>query len=134
MTIYGQIEDGKLQYDINRGATKISALSSGKIGKYEYLTREEIFPSNQKQIIEQAIFTYSTLGKTIEKQTKTIEDQGKGKKQVDIYKTLKPKKLEAIEDKSDHNEKHLKYKKVLNELSNERIGETYSISKKKLII
>ena len=127
MTIYGQIEDGKLQYDINRGATKISALSSGKIGKYEYLTREEIFPSNQKQIIEQAIFTYSTLGKTFEKQTKTIEDQGKGKKQVDIYKTLKPKKLEAIEDiedKSHYNEKHLKYKKVLNELSNERIGET----------
>ena len=91
MTVYGQIEDGKLQYDINRGATKISALFSGKIGKYEYLTHEEIFPSNQKQIIEQAIFTYSTLGKTFEKQTKTIEDQGKGKKQVDIYKTLKPK-------------------------------------------
>ena len=76
MTIDGQIEDGKLQYDINREAAKISALSSGKIDKYEYLTGEEILASNQKQIIEQAKFTYSPLGKTFEKQIKTIEDQG----------------------------------------------------------
>ena len=49
MTIDDQIEDGKLQYDINREATKISALSSGKIiSKYKYLTGEEILPSNQK--------------------------------------------------------------------------------------
>ena len=48
MTIDDQIEDGKLQYDINREATKISALSSGKINKYKYLTGEEILPSNQK--------------------------------------------------------------------------------------
>ena len=54
MTIDDQIEDEKLQYDINREAAKISASSSGKIDKYEYLTGEEILPSNQKQIIEQA--------------------------------------------------------------------------------
>ena len=52
MTIDDQIIDEKLQYDINREATKISALSSGKINKYEFLTGEEILPSNQKQIIE----------------------------------------------------------------------------------
>ena len=61
---------------INREAAKISALSSGKIDKYEYLTGEEILPSNQQQIIEQAKFTYSPLGKAFEKQTKTIKDQG----------------------------------------------------------
>ena len=77
MTIDNQIRDEKLQYDINREATKISALSSGKINKYEYVTGEEILPSNQKQIIGQAKFTYSPLGKTFEKQRKTIEDQGK---------------------------------------------------------
>ena len=44
-----QIEDEKLQYDINREAAKKSALSSGKIDKYEYLTGKEILPSNQKQ-------------------------------------------------------------------------------------
>ena len=76
MTIENQIKDEKLQYDINREAAKISALSSGKIDKYEYLTGEEILPSNQQQIIEQAKFAYSPLGNVFEKQTKTIEDQG----------------------------------------------------------
>ena len=70
MTIDDQIRDEKLQYDINREAAKISALSSGKIDKYEYLTGEEILPSNQKLIIEQAKFTYSTLGKSSEKPKK----------------------------------------------------------------
>ena len=77
MTIDDQIKDEKLQYNINREASKISALPSGKIDKYEYLTGEETLPSNQKQIIEQAKFTYSPLGKAFEKQTKTTEDQGK---------------------------------------------------------
>ena len=76
MTIEDQIRDEKLDYDINRETAKISALSSGKIDKYEYLTGEEILPSNQQQIIEQAKFTYSPLGKAFEKQTKTIKDQG----------------------------------------------------------
>ena len=76
MTINNQIRDEKLQYDINREAAKTSALSSGKIHKYEYLSGEDILPSNQQQIIEQARFTYSPLGKAFEKQIKTIEDQG----------------------------------------------------------
>ena len=76
MTIEDKIKDEKIQYDINREAAKISALSSGKIDKYEYLTGEEILPSNQQRVIEQAKLTYSLLGKAFEKQTKTIEDQG----------------------------------------------------------
>ena len=48
MTIGNQIIDEKLYYDINREAVKISALSSGKINKYDYLTGEEILSSNQK--------------------------------------------------------------------------------------
>ena len=48
MTIEDQIRDEKLQYDINREAAKISALSSVKIDKYEYFTGEEILPSNQQ--------------------------------------------------------------------------------------
>ena len=77
MTIKDQIKDEKLQYYFNRETAKISALSSsGKIDKYEYLTGEDILPSNQQQIIEQAKFTYSPLGKAFEKQTKNIEEQG----------------------------------------------------------
>ena len=64
MTIDDQIRDEKAQYDINTEAAKISALSSGKINKYEYLTGEEILCSNKKQAIEQAKFTYSPLGKS----------------------------------------------------------------------
>ena len=77
MTTDDKIRDKKLQYDINREAAKILALSSGKIDKYEYLTSEEILPSGQSRIIEQAKFTYSPLGKALEKPTRTIEDQGK---------------------------------------------------------
>ena len=103
MTINDQIRDKKLQYDINREAAKIakiSALLSGKIHKYEYLTGEDILPSNQQQIIEQARFTYSPLGKGFEKQIKTIEDQRQ--KQVDALENLKPKEqAKAITYKSD---------------------------------
>ena len=101
MTINDQIRDEKLQYDINREAAKISALSSNKIGKYEYLTGEEILPSNQKQIIEQAKFTYSPLGKAFEKQIKTIEDQGK--KQVKALENLKLQgQTKVIKDKANN--------------------------------
>ena len=98
MTIEDQIKDEKRQYDINREAAKISALSSGKIDKYKYLTGEEILPPNQQQIIEQAKFTYSPLGKAFEKQTKTIEDQAK--KQADALESLKAsdKELPSIKD------------------------------------
>ena len=76
MIINDQIRDEKLQYDIDREAAKITALSSGKIHKYGYLTGEDMLPSNQQQTIEQARFTYSILGKAFEKQIKTIQDQG----------------------------------------------------------
>ena len=62
MTINDQIKDEKLQYDINREVAKISALSSGKIHKHEYLIGEDILPSNHQQIIEQAKFVCSPLG------------------------------------------------------------------------
>ena len=67
ITINDQIRDEKLQYYIYREAAKISALSSGKIDKYEYLIGEVILPSNRQQIIEQAKLTYSPLGKEFEK-------------------------------------------------------------------
>ena len=88
MTIEDKIKDEKLQYDINREATKISALSSGKIDKYEYLTGEEILPSNQQQIIEQAKFTYSSLGKALKNKQKLLKIE---EKQIDALIALKPK-------------------------------------------
>ena len=84
MTLEDQIRDEKLQYDINREADK-----------YEYLTGEEILPSNQQQIIEQTEFTYSPLGKAFVKQIKIIEDQGK--KQINALTDLKPRETKPSE-------------------------------------
>ena len=83
MTINDQIRGEKLQYNINREAAKISALSLGKIHKYEYLTGEDILASNQHQIIEQSRFIYSHLQKAFEKQMKTIEYPGE--KQIKAF-------------------------------------------------
>ena len=105
MTINVEIRDEKLQYDINRETAKISALSSGKIHKYEYLTGEDILPSNQQQIIKQAKFTYTPLGKAFEKQIKTIEDQGK--KQVDALENLKDANKQVVNINDDYEDKLL---------------------------
>ena len=75
----------KLQYDINVEAAEISALSSNKLNKYDYLPGEEVLPSNEKQIIEQAKFTYSPSRKAFEKQTKTMSKN----KEVNMSKQLK---------------------------------------------
>ena len=91
MTVDDQIKYEKLQYDVKREAAKISALSSGEFNKYEYLTGEEILPSNKQQIIEQAKFAYSPLGKAFEKQIKTIEDQGE--KQIKAIQSNKEKSI-----------------------------------------
>ena len=96
MSINDQIRDEKLQYDINKEAAIISALSSNNRHKYEYLTGEDISPSNRQQVIEQARFTYSPLGKAFEKQIKTIEDQGQ--KQAEALNTLKSNDELTIED------------------------------------
>ena len=111
MTIDDMIRDEKLQYDINREVIKTSALSSGEIDKYEYLTDETILPFDQSRMIEQANFTYSPLGKTWEKQTKTIEDQGR--KQVEHQQ--KPKLIERIIPKELGNNG---IKNKLNEIKN----------------
>ena len=78
MTIDDKIKDKKLQYNINREAANISALSAGKVNKYEYLTGEEVLPSDQGRTIEQANFTYYPLGNAFEKQ-KQLKIKGKNK-------------------------------------------------------
>ena len=79
MKMFGKDRQGKLQYDINKETTKISALLSGKTDKYEYLTSEEILFFDQCQMIESSKFTYSYPGKSFEKQIKTIRDHEKNR-------------------------------------------------------
>ena len=122
MTIEDQIRDEKLQYDINREAAKISALSSGKIDKHEYLTGEEILPSNQQQIIEQAKFTYSSLGKAFEKQTKNIEDETKIIKDKKEQNKETEKQLDKKDDIKKDNLPISKQREIYDGVIKERRG------------
>ena len=126
MTIDDQIRDEKLQYDINREAAKISALSSGKIDKYEYYTGEEILPSNQKQIIEQAKFTYSPFGKAFKKQIKTIEDQGE--KQVEALQDNK----RQLSNTKDYENQFLtsKEREIFKNIYNKRLHKIEKLNRK----
>ena len=120
VTTDDKIIDEKIQYDNNREAGKISVLSSGKIDKYEYRTCEEILPSGQCGIIEQAKFTYSPLSKVFEKQIKTTKD--KGTKQVEALKALKLEK-----NKEDITSIEEIFPKVMR--TNEIKNEVYEIKK-----
>ena len=111
MTIEDQIRDEKLQYYINREAAKMSALSSGKIDKYEYLTGDEILPSNQQQILGQTKFAYSPLGKAFQEQIKTIKEQGE--KQVKAIQDKEfNKSIKELEYCSDDHPMLLKQKEI----------------------
>ena len=121
MTIDDKNEDEKLQYEINREAAKISALSSGKIDKYEYHTSEEILSSDQSRIIEQAQFTYSPFGKACKKQIKTIEYQ-------------RDKQTKALEEHGKQLVKYIDEKESLThvkqkELANRRMEEIKDLCK-----
>ena len=84
MIIDDKIGNEELQYDINREAAKLPTFWSRKIDKYEYLRSQEILPPDQSRVIKQVNFGYSPLGKALEKQTKTSEDQEK--KEVEVLK------------------------------------------------
>ena len=124
MTIDDQIRDEKLQHDFNRKSAMILALWSNKIDKYEYITGEGILPSNRQKIMEQAKFTYFPLGKALEKQTKTVEDQGE--KQVKASQDLKLKEqIKSIERIFPEGYKIVEIKNEINKI------EEYEKKKKK---
>ena len=83
-------------------------------------------PSNQQQVIEQAKFTYSPLGKALEKQIKTIEDQG----QRQIKSIQNQGEIKAIKKYSFDNEKISEQKELFNELVNKRFEEIANLDKK----
>ena len=126
MTIDDKIRDEKLQYDINREAAKISALSCLKIDKFEYLTGEELLRSNQR-LIEQAKFTYSPSGKAFGKQTKIIEEQGR--KQIEAI-TNQKERLAVLTNKDDHKDN---YEEIFEELVKERFDEIEELNQNDLL-
>ena len=69
--IDNKIEQNKTQYNWDRQTAKISALSSGNVGKHEFLTNDDVLP--EKGLLEKAAsmkrFEYSPLGNELKKQT-----------------------------------------------------------------
>ena len=70
LTVQAKIVDDKIkvnkaQYDLDREAAKISALSSGELKKYEYLTGEDL--GYKPAVVQKAKFEYSPLGKVFNK-------------------------------------------------------------------
>ena len=126
MTIDDEIRDEKLQYDINRETGKISASSPEKIDKCEYLTGEEILPSEQSKIIEQEKFTYSPLGEAFETQIKTTEDQGE--KQIKSIEGNKKQLNNKQQDK--HELLFSKEREIFKDIYNKRVNKIDKISNK----
>ena len=60
-----KIKANKAKYDLDREAAEISALSSGEIEKYEYLTGEDL--GYKADVIQKAKFEYFPLGKVFNK-------------------------------------------------------------------
>ena len=123
-----KIKANKVQYDLEREAAKISALSSGELEKYEYLTGEDL--EYKPDVIQKTKFEYSPHGKVfnkrldeadkkevILKRLKNIEDKNKyqvdeieyqGKRQLDVIEKQRKKNLEAI----NKQEKQLKKSRI----------------------
>ena len=133
MTVDDNIKDEKLQYDIDKEAAKISALSSARVEKYEYLTVEETLPSNQKQIVEQAKFTYSPLGKALAKQTEKQVDALKSLKRS--YKTYELERIESIFPKHLLNDLIIvKFKEIIKFQDIFKTDELYFKSSLKILV
>ena len=82
MTVDNKFKDEKLQDDINIEAAKISAFSSGKVEKNDYLTGKEIFPSDQRRVIQQALYLFSC-----KKSFRKTRKQDQGREQIDAIMT-----------------------------------------------
>ena len=133
MKIGDKIRYKKLQYDINREAAKISAVSSGKTDKYEYLTGEEILPPNQSTIIEHAKFTYSLLGNTSENKFKKQVDASKS---INLsYKIDELKQVESVFPKNHLSDLLIdKLKKIIQLQNNIKLDDLECTTKKKKML
>ena len=107
---------------MQRQKTKISALSSGELDKYEYLTGEDL--GYKANVVQKAKFKYSPLGNVFNKELDANE------KQVGLLKRLK-----NIEDKTDkqleeNKDNELSIKSITYTVKEELSQETKNILEK----
>ena len=98
--IYNKIKANQAQYDLERLATKISALSSNDLDKYKYQTGEDL--GLKSKAVEQARFEYSLLGKFFNMELKEEDKrkiiEGKNEEQLKAIKDQEKKQLDAIKN------------------------------------
>ena len=96
-----KIKQNESQYDLDKKAAKISALSSKHLDKYEYLTGEglDLKPST----VEKAKFEYSPLGKIFNKSLSEDDKKEGLLKRLENIKDKNEKQLKAIEDQGKNN-------------------------------
>ena len=95
-----KIMQNEAQYDLDRKAAKISALSSNNLGKYEYLTGEDL--GLKPSTVEQAKCQYTLLGKIFNKWLVKDDDKREGLlKRLKNIEDENKEQLKAIEDQKE---------------------------------
>ena len=118
-----KIKQNEVQYNLDRKAAEISALSSKNLDKYEYLTGEDL--GLKPSTVEKAKFEYSPLGKIFNKGL-SEDDKKEGLfKRLENIKDTNLTQLQAIKDQGEKQLTELK--NIDNSKTVKAIGE---ISKK----
>ena len=105
-TFDDKIKASQAQYELDREAAKISALSSKKLEKYEYLTGKDL--KYKPRLVEQAKFEYSPFGKTFNKGLEENEKTGRILKKLGNIEDTTEKQLQVIKDELVNLPKRLK--------------------------
>ena len=116
-----KIKANKAQYDLDKQAAKISALSSGELEKYEYLTGEDL--GYKSDVVRNAKFEYSTLGQVFNKGLDTSDKkegilnklkniEGRNEQQLELIKNQREKQLNLINKSNRESKKKKKFKVV----------------------
>ena len=127
-----KIKANKAQYDLDKQAAKISALSSGELEKYEYLTGEDL--GYKPDVVRNAKFEYSTLGQVFNKGLDTSDKkegilnklkniEGRNEQQLELIKNQREKQLNLI-NKSNRESKKKEIQSSLNPEAKQLIDET----------
>ena len=94
-----KITQNEAQYDLDRKAAKISALSSNNLGKNEYLTGEDL--GLKPSTVEEAKFEYSPLGKIFNKGLSKDDKMEGLLKRLENIKDKNEEQLQAIKDQGE---------------------------------
>ena len=101
MTLTYELKANQAQYDLDREEAKVSALSSGELQKYEYLTGEDL--GYKSGVVEKTKFEYFPKGKVFNKGLDEKDKKEGLLKRLKNIESKNEKQLEAIKDQEKNN-------------------------------